>query len=70
MEEEITLEHEGETYSASYIQVGDELTVYLPDGSTRGTTLRGLDPEQAAATHLRGYIHSLKRRQLEATKEQ
>lgn len=56
MEEEITLEHEGKSYSASYIVLGDELTVYLPDGSTRGTTLRGLNPEHAATTHLRSYI--------------
>lgn len=60
MEEEITLEHEGETYSASYIQTGDELTVYLPDGSERSSDLRGLSPESAARTHLRGYIRSLK----------
>lgn len=62
MEEEITLEHEGETYSASYIQIGDELLTYLPDGSERRTDLRGLKPEHAAATHLRGYISSLTRK--------
>jgi len=62
MEEEITLEHEGETYSASYIQIGDELLTYLPDGSERRTDLRGLKPEQAAATHLRGYISSMTRK--------
>ena len=62
MEEEITLEHEGETYSASYIQIGDELLTYLPDGSERRTILRGLNPEHAALTHLRGYIHALKTR--------
>lgn len=60
MEEEITLKHEGNSYSASYIQVGDELTVYLPDGSERHSELRGLSPESAATTHLRGYIRSLK----------
>lgn len=60
MEEEVTLEHDGEIYSASYIQVGDELLTYLPDGSERRTILRGLDREHAALTHLRGYIHSLK----------
>lgn len=62
MEEEVTLEHEGETYTASYIQLGDELTTYLPDGSTRQTTLRGLHPEHAAETHLRGYLSALKRK--------
>ncbi len=62
MEEEITLEHEGKIYSASYIQLGDELLTYLPDGSERRTILRGLNPEHAALTHLRGYIHALKTR--------
>lgn len=62
MEEEVTLEHEGETYSASYIQVGDELLTYLPDGSERRTLLRGLKPEHAATTHLRAYISTLKRK--------
>ncbi len=60
VEEEVTLEHEGQIYSASYIQLGDELTVYLPDGSTRQTTLRGLNPDHAAETHLRGYLSALK----------
>lgn len=62
MEEEITLEHEGVSYSASYIQTGDELVVYLPDGSSRGTTLNGLSPESAARVHLRGYISTLQRK--------
>ncbi|WP_448680580.1 hypothetical protein [Pseudomonas nicosulfuronedens] len=62
MEDEITLEHEGQTYSASYIQVGDELLTYLPDGSERRTILRGLNPEHAATTHLRAYISTLKRK--------
>lgn len=61
MEEEITLEHEGVSYSAYFIQTGDELAVYLPDGAVRHTTLRGLNPEHAAATHLRSYITTLKR---------
>jgi hypothetical protein len=60
MEEEVTLEHEGKSYSASYIQVDDELTVYLPDGSLRHSELRGLSPESAARSHLRGYIRSQK----------
>lgn len=61
MEEEVSLDQDGTTYTASYIQIGDELTVYLPDGSMRQTTLRGLKAKQAAETHLRGYIHGLKR---------
>lgn len=62
MEEEITLEQDGETYSASYVQIGDELLTYLPDGSERRTMLRGLAPEHAAETHLRGYIRAVGRR--------
>lgn len=62
MEEDITQEHEGETYTASYIVIDDELLTYLPDGSERRTDLRGLKPEQAALTHLRGYISTLKRK--------
>lgn len=62
MEEEVTLEHEGQTYLATYTQYGDELVTYLPDGSNRSTTLRGLDAEQAATTHLRSYIKNLKPR--------
>lgn len=61
MEEDITLEHEGETYTASYIVIDDELLTCLPDGSERRTELRGLNPEHAAGTHLRGYIHNLER---------
>lgn len=63
--EEVTVEHEGKVYSASYILVDDELTVFLPDGTERSTALRGLKPAHAVQTHLRGYIHSLK-----STKEQ
>lgn len=62
MEEEVTLVYEGTTYSASYVVLGDELTVYLPDESTRSTTLEGLNPESAAKNHLRGYLSALKRK--------
>lgn len=62
MEDEVTLEHEGKTYSATYAEFGDELVTYLPDGSSRSTTLRGLDPETTATNHLRGYIGALKRK--------
>ena len=59
MDEEISFEHEGTTYTGTYSVHGDELIVYLPDGSQRTTTLRGLDPEMAALTHLRGFaLHS------------
>jgi hypothetical protein len=42
MDEEVVLEHEGETYTASYSISEDTLTVCLPDGSLRYTELRGL----------------------------
>lgn len=59
MDEEISFEQEGATYTGTYSVHGDELIVYLPDGSQRTTTLRGLDPEMAALTHLRGFaLHS------------
>lgn len=61
MEEEISFEHGGVKYTSSYYVEGDELIVYLPDGSQRTTTLRGLDPETAALTHLRAFVlHSKK----------
>lgn len=56
MEEGISFEHEGTTYTGTYSVHGDELIVYLPDGSQRTTTLRGLNPEMAASTHLRGFV--------------
>ncbi|WP_139113501.1 MULTISPECIES: hypothetical protein [unclassified Pseudomonas] len=59
MDEEISFEHQGKTYTGTYSVHVDELIVYLPDGSQRTTTLRGLDPEMAALTHLRGFaLHS------------
>lgn len=61
MDEEVSFEHEGTRYTSSYCVQGDDLIVYLPDGSQRTTTLRGLDPETAALTHLRGFVlHSKK----------
>lgn len=63
MEEEVSFEHEGTTYTSHYVVQGDDLVVFLPDGSQRTTTLRGLDPQMAALTHLRGFVlHSHKAR--------
>ncbi|MDH4869811.1 hypothetical protein [Pseudomonas sp. BN515] len=59
MEEEVTLEHEGKTYSASYIAFDDEILVLLPDGSERRSTLGTLTPVQAAKGRLRVYIRAL-----------
>ena len=61
MDEEISFDHEGTTYSCTYNVQGDELVVYLPDGSHRITNLRGLDPGMAALTHLRGFVRGCER---------
>lgn len=61
MDEEISFEHEETMYTSTYCVQGDDLIVYLPDGSQRTTALRGLDPEMAAMTHLRSFVlHSKK----------
>lgn len=44
MEGEVTIKDGDKEYSASYIVIDDNLTVYLPDGSSRETWLRGLSP--------------------------
>jgi hypothetical protein len=62
MEDEITIEHEGIQYSASYTVSGDTLTVFLPNGEPRTTELRDLDPERAARVHLRAYVGSVNRK--------
>jgi hypothetical protein len=62
MEDEITIEYEGNQYSASYMVNGDTLTVFLPNGEPRTTELRGLDPEGAARVHLRAYVGSVNRK--------
>jgi hypothetical protein len=59
MDEEITLEHDGVTYTASYTVLVDTLTVYLPNGEERSTELRGLAVESAAMVHLKSYARSL-----------
>ena len=60
MDEEITLEHEGVQYTASYSVLGDTLTVYLPTGEPRSTELRGLEAESAALVHLKSYVRGVK----------
>ncbi|MGH8420167.1 MAG: hypothetical protein ACRER8_23305 [Pseudomonas sp.] len=61
MESETTFEHEEKIYTSIYNHQEDNLMVYLPDGTQRTTALRGLDPEQAAMTHLRAFVlHSTK----------
>lgn len=57
LSKEIEMQTEqGETVTASYEVFDDELKVYLPDGSTRATLLRGLTPKAAAMVHLKAYI--------------
>lgn len=59
MDEEVMLERKGVTYTATYMVMGEELIVYLPDGSKRSTTLNGMPPESTARNHLRGYVNGL-----------
>lgn len=58
MDEEVSFEYDGSIYSCTYCVQGDDLFVYLPDGSQRTTNLRGLDPAMAALTHLRSFVRS------------
>jgi hypothetical protein len=55
---EITLTENGKDYRAEYETFDDTLVVYLPDGSTKQTILRGLKPHLAAMTHLRSFATS------------
>ncbi|WP_298722404.1 hypothetical protein [uncultured Oceanisphaera sp.] len=56
MNEEISIEVNGKKYTAEYFVNGDTLTVYLPDGDSRETELKGLSPASAARPHLISYI--------------
>lgn len=56
---QITYEYEGIIYTAEYEVLEDELVIYLPDGMTRSTVLRGLTPDLAAMPHLISYVKSL-----------
>lgn len=60
--DKITLEQDGEIYEAEYEVFGDDLHVYLPDGSTRTTRLNTLHAESAALPHLKSYIRLLDRK--------
>lgn len=61
MDEEISFEYGEVMYTCTYHVQGDDLIVYLPDGTQRTSTLRGLDPEMAAQTHLRGFVLHLQK---------
>jgi len=50
--QKISHEIDGVMYEASFEVFGDELVVYLPDESTKQTTLRGMMPALAAKPHL------------------
>lgn len=58
---EAKIEIEDKEYAAEFEVFSDTLQVYLPDGTSRTTELRGLDPFHAAETHLRFYVAALKR---------
>jgi len=49
-------EDNGKEYVAEYTINEDTLTTYLPDGTSKDTELRGLDPKSAAKVHLLSYI--------------
>ncbi|MDE1348374.1 hypothetical protein [Vibrio aestuarianus] len=51
----VTIEFNGKIVTVTYTVNEDTLEVYLPDGSSRSTELRGLSPESAAKTHLKVY---------------
>ncbi len=59
---EITFTYNGIDYRAEYEIFDDTLVVYLSDGTTRETVLRGLAPDSAAMTHLRAFAHGLSNR--------
>ncbi len=61
MHDEITIKHNNISVTASYLVIGDTLTVYLPDGSIRETQLRGLNCESAAKLQLRAYLKTHKK---------
>ncbi len=58
---EVKVEIDGKEYTAEFEVFGDTQQVYLPDGTSRTTELRGLDPFHSAENHLRFYVAALKR---------
>jgi len=66
MNEQLSIQLDGETYTAQYvIDEDDTVTVFLPDGSMRSTTLRGLKPEMAVRTHLKSFAVSKQKEKAE-----
>ena len=57
MNDEITIEYNGETYTAEYSHDGDSLVLYLPDGPII-TTRGGLGVEAALKPHFLKYLKS------------
>ena len=55
MYEEIKITFKDNEFIAPYSVEDDTLVVFLPDGSTRSTQLRGLKPSSAAKTHLKSW---------------
>ncbi|WP_026471990.1 hypothetical protein [Alkanindiges illinoisensis] len=51
---------EGITHKVEYDVFDDELIVYLPDGTTRTTWLRGLTIKTAIRPHLISYLNGQK----------
>lgn len=53
-------EIDGMTHEVEYSVFDDELFVYLPDGTTRTTWLRGLSIKTAIRPHLISYLKAQK----------
>ena len=56
MNDEFTLEYNGETYTTEYSIDGDQLVLYLPDGQQVITVRGGLSIENALKPHFLKYL--------------
>ena len=56
MDDEITIELNGSSYTVLYSIDGEELRLYFPDGQQRITMLGGLTIESAIRPHLVSYL--------------
>jgi len=56
MDDEISLEYNGETYTTSYVVEGDSITLFLPGGRQIITTRGGLSIDSALKPHFLKYL--------------
>lgn len=54
----IVINRDGKTHEATYQVSEDEVTVFLPNGETRSSQLRGLNAKSCAETHLKYYART------------